>query len=96
MKNLINDDLDLSSSNNESDNEFNSASYNESDSESNDWFFKDWDCFFSYMDLIMCGQNKVLHYSTFIYVNLTFYSNDRSTIKKYICDGNFEMHFVRE
>ena len=41
MKNLINDDLDLSSSNNESDNEFNSASYNESDSESNDWFFKD-------------------------------------------------------
>ena len=41
MKNLINDDLDLSSSNNESDNEFNSASYNESDSESNDWFFED-------------------------------------------------------
>ena len=41
MENLINDDLDLSSSDNESDNECNSASYNESDSESNDWFFED-------------------------------------------------------
>ena len=41
MENLINDDLDLSSSDNESDNECNNASYNESDSESNDWFFED-------------------------------------------------------
>ena len=32
----------------------------------------------------------------FIYVSFVFYSIVRGTNKKYICDSNFEMHFLRE
>ena len=28
--------------------------------------------------------------------NLTFYRIDRSTNKKYLCENDFEMHFLRE
>ena len=57
MENLINDNLDLSSSDNESDNQ----SDNGSDSESGDW-----DCLKGVRDLIVYD---IMHYQVFIFLS---------------------------
>ena len=44
----------------------------------------------------MHGQNRAIYYQDFVYPNLTSYSTDRSTNKKYLCESSFEMYFLRE
>ena len=44
----------------------------------------------------MYGQNSAIHHYAFINVNLTFYSIDRNTNEKYLCDSSFKMYFLRE
>ena len=46
--------------------------------------------------LIMHGQNRAWHYLVFLNINFTIYSTDRNTNKKYLHGSNFEMHFLKE
>ena len=68
MENFIFDDLDLSSSDNESDNETHNESDNETDDGSDgfngagDEFVEDYKCINSIMDLIVYDKNVVIHY----------------------------------
>ena len=39
------------------------------------------------------GLYQIIRYYAFIYVSFDFF---HSTNKKYLCDSNFEIHFLRE